>query len=204
MLIHKHDMTSDQFDLIASTKERDAVRWMYIEIIERDGIARKCEIMNEIHHRLLPVRHHMIGRPFNVNDQASVDDYHNRIGSMSQSLDYNCGNGKNMICRQTGGVNGRLSFKEGGCETAKEAYDYNNKGIAFISTLDIVTNPPIIEVPINDEAEPAPPAEEVTGDQLESIEGQHDEPQDQPDLLRRIIYKIDSWLNKAAAFLTGV
>ena len=138
--VDMHELNDDQFELIIHTEERDAIRWMYIEILERDGVARKCEVMNEINERLLPIRELMQGVPFSADNQNDLRLYHARIGSISQFLDYDNGNGNHdLICRQTGGVNGMLSFKEGGCETAKAKWNYNTEGIAFLNTLKEVT-----------------------------------------------------------------
>lgn len=139
--ISLNDLTPQQHEIIANTEERQAVGWMYIEILERDEVARKCDIMNEIHNRLLSIRHLMMGASFDRNNPKSMENYRNRIGSMSQHLDYDNGNGRDWITRQTGGVNGMLSFKPGCATLAKWKLDYNKRGMEFLSVLEKLTEP---------------------------------------------------------------
>ena len=138
--IKKDQLSIDQLTFISSTSEREAFGWLYIDIIERDEVARKRDIMNEATERLLPVRELMIGVPFDPNSEQDRIDYHNRSGSLAQKMDYDCGNGRNWITRQTGGVNGMISFVEGGAEAAKEELSYNDRGRKFLDLLEELSN----------------------------------------------------------------
>lgn len=144
MTIQKNQMTAHQIGIVEKTTEHQAFYWMYIEIIERDVVARKCEIMDEVTERLLPIRHLLTeSMPFDPTSEKSLKDYRHRSEYPAQKLDKDCGRGKNWITRQTDGVNGRLSFLPGGAEAAKADSRYQEDGLPFLQVLADLTNPEV-------------------------------------------------------------
>ena len=109
-------------------KERDAAKWLWIAILERDGVRRKCDLMREIESVLKPVQDQLV---INATSNGLMID---RIGSIAQFYGYDCGNGRNWVDRQTGGVNGMLSFNDGCVEQAKVEADFD-LGLLFFDDI---------------------------------------------------------------------
>ena len=109
-------------------RERDAAKWLWVAILERDGVRRKCELMREIESvldsnlELLIVDNTLTGR--------MID----RIGSLAQFYGYDNGNGRGWLDRQTDGINGMLSFNDGAIEQAKIEADFD-LGLMFFDNI---------------------------------------------------------------------
>ncbi len=128
-------------------RERDAAKWLWIAILERDGVRRKCELMREIESvldsnlELLIVDNTLTGR--------MID----RIGSLAQFYGYDNGNGRGWLDRQTDGINGMLSFNDGAIEQAKIEADFD-LGLMFFDNIDYgYNNNDVVEEIVTKEVE---------------------------------------------------
>lgn len=176
-------LTTHDIELLQSTRQRVALKFVYYEALSAgvaDGVpVYSGDLYHECRRRLYPIYEHL-AQPtdsYYYDGPSSIAKFFRDHGWITIEDRYH-------------------NYVDGGQQLALE-YNEVIDGIVmhdFLEILDKVDER--IVKPIKPKIDPAPPAEEVTGD--------HYERQDPPDLLRRVIYKIDDWINKAAAFLTGV
>lgn len=131
-------ITKEHARIIQNTSEADARQWIFVEILERTRLKRKCHLIDETIDRLKPIRHLLRNtRPFDINNpKKALKDYRLRIGSTCQKFDKDNGRGKDWINRKTNGEKGMISFYPGCLELAKDYLEYNSKGLLFLKILN--------------------------------------------------------------------
>lgn len=192
-----HKLTAEDIQLLESTRQRVAIKFVYYEVLTAavaDGTAAYAgDLYNEVKRRLYPVYPYLSqpSETYHYTGPSSVAKFYKERGWITIDNRYH-------------------NYVDGG---QQDAYDEVQQldGILmheFLSILDKVDprcEPQKEEEPITIDATNysisvngnlEPPVTE----EAEQQEGPVDP---QPDLLRRVIAKIDRFISKAAAFVSG-
>ena len=188
-------LTAEDIQLLESTRQRVAIKFVYYEVLTAavaDGTAAYAgDLYSEVKRRLYPIYPYLSqpSESYNYTGPSSVAKFYKERGWITIEDRYH-------------------NYVDGGKQSAyNEVQELDgicmNKFLELLNKVDPRCQPQEEEEPITIDATNykigvngnlKPPVTE----EVEQQEGPT-----QPDLLRRVIAKVDQLLNKAAAFLTG-